>query len=135
MIAASPMETPTARRPGFLASLHALADALLGTVEERIELVSVELQEEKHRLIQTFIWICAAAFAAMMAVAFASITLVYLFWDSARLAALGGLALFYTAAMAVIVVGYRRHIARQPRPFSTTLHEIKVDRACIRPES
>ncbi len=129
------MEAPTGKPTGFLASLHALADALLGTVEERIELVSVELQEEKHRLIQTFIWICAAVFAAMMAVAFASITLVYLFWDSARLAALGGLALFYALATVVIIVGFRRKVAREPRPFSTTLHEIKVDRACIRPGS
>ena len=129
------MEAPKSKPTGFLASLHALADALLGTVEERIELVAVELHEEKHRLIQTFIWICAAVFAGMMAVAFASITLVYLFWDSARLAALGGLAAFYTAAMVVIIMGFRRHVAREPRPFSTTLQEIRVDRACIRPES
>jgi len=129
------METPTSRSTGFLSSLHSLADSLLGTVQDRIELVSVELQEEKLRLIQIFIWICAAVFSAVMAVAFISITLVYLFWESARLAALGGLALFYTAALVITIVSFRRYLARQPKPFATTIQEIKGDRACIRPES
>ena len=129
------MESPSSTAPGFLHSVRSLADSLLATVEDRIELISVELQEEKFRLIQVFIWISAAVFAAMMAITFASITLVYLLWDSARLAALGGLTLLYTGAAVVIVVAFRRHLARQPRPFAATLDEIKVDRSCIRTEN
>ena len=45
----------------------------------------------------TFIWISAAVFAAMMTLTFASLTLVYLFWESARLAVLGGLTAFFAA--------------------------------------
>lgn len=118
-----------------MASFRALGDSLLATAHDRLELFSVELQEEKFRLIQTFIWICAAVFTAMMAIIFASLTLVYLFWESARLAVLGGLALAYLAAAVAIVLGLRRFIARQPRPFSATLSEIAEDRACIRTES
>jgi uncharacterized membrane protein YqjE len=129
------METSTPASPGFLSSIRDLADSLLSTVHDRIELVSVELQEEKYRLIQVFIWISAAIFTGMMAITFASITIVYLFWESARLAALGGLTALYTVAVVGIVVGFRRHIAREPKPFSGTLQEIKLDRACIRTES
>jgi uncharacterized membrane protein YqjE len=129
------METPPSAPPGFLHSVRALADSLLATVEDRLELVSVELQEEKHRLIQVFIWISAAVFTAVMAVTFASITLVYLLWDSARLTALVGLTLLYSGAVVAIVVAFRRHLARQPRPFAATLQELKVDRACIRTET
>jgi len=129
------MEAPPTASPGLLQSIHALADSLLATLEDRIELVSVELQEEKHRLIQTFIWISAAVFTGVMAIAFASITLVYLLWESARLAALGGLTLLYTGALVAIIVGFRRHIARQPKPFAATLSEIKGDRACIRTQN
>lgn len=129
------METPAAPSAGILHSVRQLADNLLATVEDRIELISVELQEEKHRLIQVFIWISAAIFAGVMAITFASITLVYLLWDSARIAALGGLTLLYTGAMVIIIVAFRRHLARQPKPFAATLSEIKVDRACIRTES
>lgn len=116
---------------GFTGALRTLADGLVAGVQQRIELFSVELQEEKFRLIQIFIWISAAVFAGVMAFAFASLTLVYLFWESARLTVLGGLALFYSAALLGIVLGFRRYLARQPRPFAATLTELAEDRACI----
>lgn len=117
---------------GFLGSLRTLGDALLGTVQDRLELFSIELQEEKFRLIQTFVWICAAVFTGMMAITFASLTLVYLFWESARLAVLGGLTVLYAGALAAILVAFRRFLARQPRPFAATRQELEEDRACIR---
>jgi len=126
------METSTPAPAGFLTSLRALGDGLLATVQDRLELFTVELQEEKFRLIQTMLWISAAVFSGMMAITFASLTLVFLFWQSARLAVLGCLALLYTGALVAIVVAFRRYLARQPRPFAATLEEIKEDRACIR---
>lgn len=126
------METASSSHVGFLSSFRALGDGLLATVQDRLELLTVELQEEKFRLIQTFIWISAAVFTAMMAITFASLTLVYLFWESARLAVLGGLTVFYAGALVAIIVVFRRFIARQPRPFTATRQEIGEDRACIR---
>jgi uncharacterized membrane protein YqjE len=129
------METDSPGPVGFLGSFRALGDGLLGTVEDRLHLFTVELQEEKFRLIQTFFWISAALFTAMMTIAFASLTLVYLFWASARLAVLGGLTLLYAGSLIAIVIGFRRFVARQPNPFAATLHEIGEDRACIRTAS
>jgi uncharacterized membrane protein YqjE len=131
-MATTPTSTVT---PGFVASLRVLGDALLATVQDRLGLFSLELQEEKFRLIQTFVWISAAIFTAMMAITFASLTLVYLFWDSARLTVLGGLTVFYAGALGAIVVALRRFIARQPSPFSATRQEIGEDRACIQNKS
>jgi uncharacterized membrane protein YqjE len=129
------MEPATPASAGFLHSLRALGDGLLATVQDRLELFSVELQEEKFRLIQVFVWISAAIFTGMMAITFASLTLVYLFWASARLAVLGGLTIAYAGALVAIVIAFRRFIARQPRPFSATRQEIGKDRACIRNEN
>ena len=120
---------------GILGSLRQLGDGFLACVQDRFELLAVEIQEEKLRLIQTIIWIGAVAFSGMMAIAFASLTLVYLFWDGARLAVLSGLAIFYAAATIGIIAAFRRFIARQPRPFLATRQEIAEDRACIRNES
>ena len=128
------MEPATPASAGFLHSLRALGDGLLATVQDRLELLSVELQEEKFRLIQTFVWISAAVFTGMMAITFASLTQVYLFWESARLAVLGGLTVLYAGALVVIIIAFRRYLARQPSPFAATLHEIGEDRACIRTE-
>jgi len=117
---------------GFVHSLRALGDGLLDTVQDRLELFSVELQEEKFRLIQIFVWISAAIFTGVMTITFASLTLVYLFWESARLAVLGLLTVAYAGALVAIVIAFRRFIARQPSPFSATRQEIGKDRACIR---
>ena len=129
------MDDTPPNSPGFIHSFRVLGDGLLGMVQDRLELLSVELHEEKFRLIQIFIWISAAVFTAMMALTFASLTIVYLFWENARLAALFGLTVLYGAAATVIIVQFRRYLARQPRPFAATLSEIGEDRACIRTEN
>jgi len=126
------MEKTAPGSAGIMDSLRSLGDNLLASVEDRLELFSIDLQEEKFRLIQTFIWISVAIFTGMMAVMFASLSLVYLFWENARLAVLGGLTAFYAVALVVIIVAFRRYVARQPRPFAATLEEINEDRACIR---
>jgi len=112
------METVSA---GLLGSVRSLVDNLLGSVHDRVELISVELQEEKQRLIQLFIWISVAIFTGMMALAFASITVVFLLWDHARIAALSVITVIYAIAAVAAVVALRRQIARQTRPFAATL--------------
>jgi len=130
------MDTSTSSSTGgIIAALRTLGDSLVGSLQDRIELVSVELQEEKLRLIRTFIWITAAVFSGMLAIMFASLTLVYVFWETARLTVFVSLTAFYTALVVTIIVGLRRYLAHQPQPFAATVQELGEDRACIRSES
>jgi uncharacterized membrane protein YqjE len=122
---------PTAGSTGFLGAFRALGDGLLGTLQDRLHLLSIELHEEKYRLVQIFIWVSAVVFTGMMTIMFASLTLVYLFWESARMMVLCGLTFLYAGALATIVVAFRRYLARQPAPFAATLQEIGQDRSCI----
>jgi len=120
---------------GLLNSVRGLADGLIETAHDRLELFTLELHEEKLRLIQLFIWIGGAIFSAILAITFASLTVVYLFWDSARVAVLGGLAVLYTVLF-LGVLGYcRKFIQRQPKAFRSTVAELQEDRACILPRS
>ena len=118
--------------PGFLSSLHTLADGLVGGLKKRLELLAVELHEEKLRLIQTLFWLGAAFFAASLTVVFASLALVCLYWETARLAVLGGLAGFFAFALLAVVLAFRRHLSRSSPPFGASLDELRKDRACIR---
>jgi uncharacterized membrane protein YqjE len=129
------MKPATPAPVGYFASLRLLGDGFLASVQDRLNLFTVELQEEKFRLIQTFIWISVIAFTGMMAITFASLALVYLFWESGRLAVLGGLAVFYAGALVAAIIAFQRFLARQPKPFSATQQEIEEDRACIRNDS
>lgn len=120
---------------GLLGSLRGFADGLLGSVQDRVELLSIELHEEKHRLIQIIVWISAVVLCGVLAVVFASLALVFWFWDTARVEVTGALALTYGGAFLAVLWYFRRYLARQPRPFAGTLSELKNDRTCIQPQS
>lgn len=129
------MEMRAPAEGGLLGSIRGLADGLLGSARDRLELLSIELHEEKFRAIQLFIWISAAIFSAILAITFVSLTIVFLFWDTARLTVLGGFALLYGGAFFVILASVKKFIKRQPRPFQATLAELQQDRTCIRPQN
>lgn len=129
------MDSQAPSPSGLLGSLRGFADGLLGTIHDRVELLSIELHEEKYRLIQIFIWISATVFTGMLAIIFASLVIVYCFWETARLAVLVSLAVVYIAAFAAVLTYFRRFLSTQPKPFAGTLGELKEDRACIRPEN
>lgn len=129
------MEERDPSPPGFLDSLRGLGANLLGTAHDRIELFTVELHEEKVRLVQILIWIGAIGFSAVMAMTFVTMTVVYLFWESARLAVLGGFAVLYAGTLTGLALAFRRYLKNQPRPFDATLQELREDRECMRSEN
>jgi len=129
------MESRAPGPSGLLGNLRGFADGLIGSAHDRLELLAVELHEEKFRLIQIFIWISGIVFLAMLAMVFISLAVVVLFWDTARMAVVAGLATAYSAALLAAVLGFRRYLAAQPKPFAATLGELREDRACIRTES
>jgi uncharacterized membrane protein YqjE len=129
------MDTRGPGPSGLLGSLRGLADGLIGSAHDRLELLALELHEEKHRLIQIFIWISAIVFLAMLAMVFASMAIVVLFWETARVAVVCSLAGIYIAALVATALGFKRYLKRQPKPFAATLSELREDRECIRAEN
>ncbi|HWA08514.1 MAG TPA: phage holin family protein [Opitutaceae bacterium] len=126
------METNSSAAPGIVGTLLTLAENLLGGVQDRVELFSLELREEKLRQVRIVAWTCALVFISMMACTFATLTLVFLFWETARLPVLAGITGAYAVAAAVLGVAFRRFLARQPRPFAGTLEEFHRDRTWLR---
>lgn len=127
------MHAPPADQPavGFLGSLREFGASLLATMHSRVELVALELQEEKLRLVQTFVWISAVMFALFLTLGFASVTVLYLTPPAQRPLVLVALSSFYLLATVALTLGLRRHVRSQPRPFNATLEELEKDRACI----
>ncbi|HEU5079308.1 MAG TPA: phage holin family protein [Opitutaceae bacterium] len=117
----------------LLSAAGALIESLLGSAQNRIQVLSVELQEEKYRFIQTLILVGAVVFAGMMTIAFATLTVVYLFWENARVAALGGVTAFYAIGLLFVSLKLKHFLSTQPKPFSATLGELTKDRACFPP--
>lgn len=129
------MDTPPpARSSGFVGALCALGDGLLASVQDRLELVTIELQEEKLRLVQTMIGIGVTMLLGALALTFASLLLVGIYWETARIPVLVGLAVFYVVATVTAGIGLRRLLNRLPRPFEASADELKQDRECLRPK-
>jgi len=120
---------------GWLGSLRRFADGLLASAQDRLQLLAIELNEEKLRLIQIQIWIAAIVALGFLALIFSSLVLLVIFWDTARVPIAIGLALTYGGSLAAAVIGFRRFLARQPKPFAATLGELQKDRECIRTEN
>lgn len=129
------MDAVAGKSSGVFSAASKLIEGLLSSAQNRVQLLSIEFQEEKLRLVQLFIWVAATVFAGMMTIGFASITVVFLFWENARLLALAGATVFYAAGFGVLCWQFKRYISRQPKPFEATLGELTRDRACIRPTS
>ena len=121
--------------PGLLQSVRALADGLVGSVQDRLALFAVEFQEEKFRLIRNFLWLGAIFFSGLLAVAFLSLTIIYCCQGPARLVALLVLTVVYVVGFVAIILGARKYFAEESRPFAATRQEMTRDRTCIRPES
>lgn len=119
---------------GILGSVREFADGLVGSLHDRIELLAVELHEEKHRFVQIAIWVMAVVFLALLTLIFASIALIVVFWDTARVAVTVTIAAVYLIGFIASAIGLRRFLSRQPTPFAATLRELREDRTCMRIE-
>lgn len=123
---------PPPSSSGFFGALRVLADSLCASVEKRLELLALEIREEEHRLIGTFLWLGAILGAGMLALIFVSLAAILAFPPSDRLAALCAVAFFHAALVLVLALGFRRRMAAASMPFNATLEELGRDRACIR---
>ena len=112
---------------GLFASLRGTLATLLTLGRTRLELVSVEIEEQIEFAAGVLLWSIAAIFFGSLAVLVLALTIVIAFWDTHRLLVAGlvtgGLAA--TAVIAVLVV--RARIANRPRLLAATLGELKRD--------
>lgn len=124
-------ETPRSR--GLFSSLRGLAATGVATLQNRLELLSVELQEEKARVLGLLVYGAAALILLATGVVFAAVFVTVLLWDSHRLLALGVFSALFLAAGAVALTAARRLAASAARPFEASLAELARDRAALDP--
>ncbi len=119
---------------GLIASLRRVAATLVALAQTRLQLVSVELEEQLEYISAVLLWSIGAMFFAALTVLLLAFTIVIVFWDEHRLLAAGGV----TASFALIALfawfGVRRLLAERPRFFAATARELARDAATLRGE-
>lgn len=119
--------------------LFASAKGLLGTgvtlIHNRLELLGVELAEERVRLLSLVAYGGAAFLCLSAGLVFLAVFLTVLLWDSNRLLALGVFsALFIGAGIASLMLAMS--LARSgSKLFSASLAELRKDRDALAPEA
>ncbi|VVD82225.1 phage holin family protein [Pandoraea anhela] len=115
-------------------SLRRLAGALLEIVQSRIELIGIELTEEKERLMGVaFLGLAAMLFGVLALVALTALVIV-IFWDTYRLQAMTGIFIVYLLLAGWCATRARNILRDAPMPFEATLAEFEKDRDALRPD-
>lgn len=117
---------------GLFTSAKRLADLVLATAHNRIDLFAVELQEEKCRFVQAILLTAGVIALGVSALALSTITLVVLFWENGRVPVLCGLSGLFIVGVCLAVRSLRKCLASGPG-FKSTLGELQKDRACFLP--
>ena len=112
----------------FFNSLSNLLATIVAIAHTRIELLTTELQEEIHGVAQIMLWSLVALLSAGMGLFLAALVVIFVFWDTHRLAAsLAMTALFFAIAL-VAALTLRSKVRNRPRLLENTLAELAKDR-------
>ena len=123
---------PRAPRPRLAESLHGIVDAGLQTAQTRLELLAVELQEEKLRLTGLALNTVVARLLLGFGLVFLMVFLTVLFWEEHRLLALGISTAVCIGGGLIAASNAARAFRSGTKLFSASLAELARDRAALR---
>ncbi len=113
---------------GLIGSLAGVARNTFGLVLSRLELAALELSEVRNHVLQLFVVFTLAVVAALFAIAYASVLVVFLSWDALGWKILLIMMLGFLALAAGLGL-YARALFRQDKlSLPATMAELKDDR-------
>lgn len=116
----------------LMASVQRMGETLLSTFRNRLELFSLELQEEKERAVAILVAAAAAIFFTFLAIIVVTLTVVAFVPETSRPFVLLGFSLLYVLLAAGAVVMLRKKLRGAARPFSDSVAELKKDLSVLR---
>ena len=122
----------TEPRPRLAESLHGIVDAGLQTVQARLELLAIELQEEKLRLTGLALNTVLAGLLLGFGLVFLMVFLTVLFWEEHRLLALGISTAVCIGGGLLAASNAARAFRSGTKLFTASLAEFARDRAALR---
>jgi len=123
------MNSASASLSQFTDTSKRVGGRLFAIAENRLELLTVEVQEERDRLIHALLLALGLAMLGLLAGIALSAAVVILFWNYSPLAALLGLVVVYAAG--TIGLYARLHRLRQEwETLPATRDQLRKDREC-----
>ena len=123
------MAANNSHAPGLPALLGKLGRTGVGALLNRGELLAVEWQEERQRLVELMAWTIGWVFFAVMSAVMLTATIVLLAPQDKRVYVTAGFALLYIAA-AIWVWSVLKKLV-QKEAFTESLAQIRKDAECL----
>jgi uncharacterized membrane protein YqjE len=118
--------------PGFADTARALGASALELLRIRLDLLSVEWQEERERGKEVIVLAVAGALLLALGLLVLTLFVIVLFWDSWRLTAIAAVSLAYFGGGGWALLKVQRMLRNRPRPFEATLQEFAHDLQALR---
>ena len=125
----------TGQPEGLGAAWQRLIGSAASLLQSRIELASIELAEERQRLLSLLVLGAVAVLFGLLAVGSLTALLVILFWDRSHWLVLSALCVLYFCVAAYGLYRIRQTIEQAPVPFAATRAELAKDAAVWRARS
>lgn len=109
------------------AALHRLVATVVVTIQTRLELVTVELEEELVRFASYFVYALIALYCAGVAVSLGIFLVIVLYWDEHRVAVLVTLISVFSISSVLIAAWLRNQFLHKPRLLEQSMREFKKD--------
>jgi len=109
----------------MLSSLYAL-------LQTRLELIGIELAEERERILAVVFLGLIAVMFAMMALISLTALIAVAFWDSYRWQVLAGITAVYAIGALLCALKARSGLRAAPIVFQSTINEFEKDREMFR---
>ena len=131
------MATSTSAPPtGVIDSLRSFLASWVAVVKTRVEIISVEIEEQREWLANLILMAVGALFCISLGLILLTLFIVVLFWETdARQWVLGGFAGLYLLGGLAMWMALRKKLKTKPRIFSTTVAELGKDYSTLQPKT
>ncbi len=107
------------------------SDIAFKTLQDRLELLALELREAKIHFIQALLLVCIGVVFALLSLGLIVTAGLYILPSEWQLVGLAVLALVSMLAAIIIFIVLYRRLGRKPLAFAQSLAELKKDAACF----
>jgi uncharacterized membrane protein YqjE len=108
-------------------SVRRTVATVLRILQNRVELLGLELEEEGRWAVSAMVWTACAVFFAVLAILLGTITVVMLVPESWRGWFLGGFAVLYAFLAFSAVSGVKKHFRSRRPPLADSVNELRKD--------
>ncbi|MBI5257782.1 MAG: phage holin family protein [Burkholderiales bacterium] len=118
---------------GVSGPVRRLGASLLALLRIRLELLAIEVQEEKDRIASLLVWAVLTALMAGFGAVFVALFITVALWDTHRLAALGIAALVFVGLALLALLRVRRLVGLRSTMFQASMAELRQDGRALHP--